>query len=231
MSEILHSHSGDSDNWPSPPAKIKKVTSGPSNTRIASRAHCRTQSAETTYNLNIVSKAKESPVSTSRNNLEVSSDIDDDDLPNISLESPQKIINTTPIKTTVTTMPSVPPAATYTPSSQAVPVQQTPTSPVSAKKGKTKTSTGHGPSKNTPTKKGTLNIKVHAREKPKSTQKLTCSYCSQEEYSQAAMNAHHIATHDDVNCTKCTKTFRTPSSLSCHMYSHGPKRFMCSTGI
>ena len=124
-------------------------------------------------------------------------------------------------------LPSVPVTATYTPSSQASPVQQTSTSPVSAKKNNRKTSTRPGQPKNNSTKKGTWNIKTHARGKPKSTQKFTCSFCSKEEYSQAAMNAHHIATYSDVNCTKCTKSFRTPSSLSSHMYSHGPKRFMC----
>ena len=153
--------------------------------------------------------------------------MDDDDLPNISLESPQKTLNTSPTIKPVIKSPSVPVTATYTPSSQASPVQQTSTSPVSAKKNNRQTSTRPGQPKNNSIKKGTWNIKTHARGKPKSTRKFTCSFCSQEEYSQAAMNAHHIATHSDVNCTKCTKTFPTPSSLSRHMYSHGPKRFMC----
>ena len=219
----------DSDNWPSPPAKIKKPTSvGPSNARIASRAHGRTRSAETRYILNISNKEKEPPVSTSHDDLGVLSDIDDFDLPNINLEGKHIAPETPQIQVPVTMSSPVPITATYTPSSQTSPVLKTTPSPVSTKKKISKPASELGQPKNTSTKKGSLNIKLHAREKPKSTRKFSCSFCSHEEYSQAAMNAHHIATHNDVSCSKCTKTFRTPSSLSRHMYSHGPKRFMCT---
>ena len=206
----------DSDNWPSPPAKTRKISYGPSDTRIAARAHGRTQSAETSYAFNITTKAVESPVSASHENLHLLSEIDDDDLPKINLEGPQYTVSTSPAKTRMTTNTTVTASPTLSP--PVAPVQQTPTtlttlaSPVSAKKKKTKTP------KEPSTKKGTLNIKLHARGKPKSTRKFTCKFCPQEEYSQAAMNAHHIETHDDVGCTKRQKRLYLVScllSLSC----------------
>ena len=41
------------------------------------------------------------------------------------------------------------------------------------------------------------------------------------------LNEHHIKMHQNVVCKDCNKSFKTPSSLQRHSYSHGELKFPC----
>ena len=42
------------------------------------------------------------------------------------------------------------------------------------------------------------------------------------------LNEHHVKLHKDVLCEVCNKSFKTPSSLKRHSYSHGELKFSCN---
>ena len=41
------------------------------------------------------------------------------------------------------------------------------------------------------------------------------------------LNEHHVNLHKNVVCEKCNKSFKTPSSLQRHLYSHAELKFPC----
>ena len=76
-------------------------------------------------------------------------------------------------------------------------------------------------------KKGGLNLELKGLHKYKKPRKFTCKVCEFSSESQAGLNSHHIGNHEPVSCSKCSKSFATPSTLSRHMYSHGTLKFAC----
>ena len=44
-----------------------------------------------------------------------------------------------------------------------------------------------------------------------------------------ALNNHHQATHNPVQCRVCSKWCSTPENLRCHSYTHYDKKFKCDT--
>ena len=42
------------------------------------------------------------------------------------------------------------------------------------------------------------------------------------------LNEHHVKLHKDVLCEVCNKSFKTPSSLKRHSYSHSELKFSCN---
>ena len=41
------------------------------------------------------------------------------------------------------------------------------------------------------------------------------------------INEHHVKLHKDILCEVCNKSFKAPSSLKRHSYSHGELKFSC----
>ena len=76
-------------------------------------------------------------------------------------------------------------------------------------------------------KKGGLNLEFKGLQKHNKPRNFTCKVCEFTCETQAGLNSHHIGNHDPVTCSKCSKSFSTPSTLSRHMYSHGTLKFAC----
>ena len=63
--------------------------------------------------------------------------------------------------------------------------------------------------------------------------KRVCSYicheggCTFVGKSIRELNEHHVKLHKDVLCENCNKSFKTPSSLKRHSYSHWELKFPC----
>ena len=54
-----------------------------------------------------------------------------------------------------------------------------------------------------------------------------CNVCGTASSTQSEANAHFKNNHPPVQCSKCTKTCSTPSTLSRHMYLHGNLKYPC----
>ena len=55
-------------------------------------------------------------------------------------------------------------------------------------------------------------------------QQKDCQFLSK---SLRELNDHHVNNHDQVCCKGCDKTFKTPSSMKRHAYSHGRLPYLC----
>ena len=57
-----------------------------------------------------------------------------------------------------------------------------------------------------------------------------CPVCAKKFSSQGELNDHHRQKHDQVSCSCCKQSFKTPSTLIRHMYTHAKPRFHCWCG-
>ena len=57
-----------------------------------------------------------------------------------------------------------------------------------------------------------------------------CPVCAKRFNSQGDLNDHYRQKHDKVSCSKCKETFKMPSTLIRHMYTHGKPCFHCRCG-
>ena len=80
------------------------------------------------------------------------------------------------------------------------------------------------------TKLGKLRTIEYGLKKRKRVQSYICHEggCTFIGKSIHELNEHHVKLHKDVLCEDCNKSFKTPSSLKRHSYSHGELKFPCN---
>ena len=57
-----------------------------------------------------------------------------------------------------------------------------------------------------------------------------CPVCTKKFSSQGELNDHYRQKHDQVSCSRCKQSFKTPSTLIRHMYTHAKLHFHCRCG-
>ena len=79
------------------------------------------------------------------------------------------------------------------------------------------------------TKLGKLRTVEYGLKKRKRVHSYICHEggCTFVGKSIRKLNEHHIKSHKNVLCESCNKSFKTPSSLKRHSYSHGELKFPC----
>ena len=80
------------------------------------------------------------------------------------------------------------------------------------------------------TKLGKLRTIEYGLKKRKQVRSYICHEggCTFVGKSINELNEHHVKLHKDVLCEDCNKSFKTPSSLKRHSYSHGELKFPCN---
>ena len=79
------------------------------------------------------------------------------------------------------------------------------------------------------TKLGKLRTTEYGLKKRRPVQSYMCHEdgCTFIGKSIRELSEHHIKLHNDVVCAVCNRSFKTPSSLKRHSYSHGELKFSC----
>ena len=79
------------------------------------------------------------------------------------------------------------------------------------------------------TKLGKLRTTEYGLKKRKRVRSYICHKggCTFVGKSIWELNEHHVKLHKDVLCEVCNRSFKTPSSLKRHSYSHGELKFSC----
>ena len=54
-----------------------------------------------------------------------------------------------------------------------------------------------------------------------------CPVCAKRFSSQGDLNDHYRQKHDQVSCSRCKQSFKMPSTLIRHMYTHAKPCFHC----
>ena len=77
--------------------------------------------------------------------------------------------------------------------------------------------------------KGSLNTVHFGLRRRKRVRNYRCQQkdCQFLSKSLRDLNDHHVNNHDPVCCKGCDKTFKTPSSMKRHAYSHGKLSYVC----